>query len=474
MDIEFGKLQQSLPSTGLRPDRDGQLVVAAIGNPQANELPIFVDLDVMRDMEAHAVSNTRVELGGVMLGYQRLDFEGRPFVVITDCLRAEHYEATKGSFKFTHETWSQITRDRAKFKPELEMVGWYHTHPGWSVFLSGMDLFICDNFFNRPLDVALVIDPCTDDRGWFYWANPTATSSSAAVELEVAEIEPDPDIVGAPVRTGGFYLMTGRFREDELDYFVNLYQREPTMNRDPRYSNPTGNQLLAAGQPMVQPSNQRNPVFEIILASMILTQFLLLALIAWRIMVPSYSPLADSTDVVVLKERLAQLEGNERNRIEREAQQEVLQMIVSAQTGPPDFVEKYSQLKTTLEQTNSNLTAQMSLSEQLKQSQLISANELAEKSEINDRLSTQLQVVHQELKVARTQAEALANNIDDAEANPPSGWAARLKRLDLPWWAAIVSGLGVLGLGAGGGYLYGKSGRQVKQLENGESEVPGR
>ncbi len=146
-DIQFGDLEESEPQRALRPDQDGHFVVAQIGDVSDEELQIYVDLDVMRDMEAHARSNTRVELGGVMLGYQSVDDQGRPFVVITDCLRALHYEATKGSFKFTHDTWSQITRERDEFKPDLEMVGWYHTHPGWSVFLSGMDLFICNNFF---------------------------------------------------------------------------------------------------------------------------------------------------------------------------------------------------------------------------------------------------------------------------------------------------------------------------------------
>lgn len=469
MDIEFGKLQQSLPSTGVRPDRDGQLLVATIGNPQANELPIFVDLDVMRDMEAHAVSNTRVELGGVMLGYQRLDNSGRPFVVVTDCLRAEHYQATKGSFKFTHETWSQITRDRATFKPELEMVGWYHTHPGWSVFLSGMDLFICDNFFNRPLDVALVIDPCGDDRGWFYWTNPTDTPQPRVDELENADVPDDSDveIAGAPLRTSGFYLMTGRFREDELNYFANLYNRIPTMNRDPRYSHqPAGSQVLGAGQPMLQLSNQRNPVVEIALASMLLAQFVLLALIAWRMLGPTNASVAESNEVIALKERLAELEGRERNRVQQQAQQEVLQMIVNAKEGQPDFVEKYTELIATLDETSSNLKAQMSLSEQLNQEQLATANELAEKSKINDRLSSQLQAAHQELQAARAQAESSAKNTkDDPDANSN---LAGLKKFELPWWAAIASGLGVLGLGAGGGYLFGKSNQHTDLSEDDE------
>src|SRR5262245_24827620 len=100
-------------------------------------------------MEEHALSDTAVELGGVLLGGHYEDEAGRPFVVVTDSLRARHYESTKGSFKFTHDTWSAISREREQFPAELQMVGWYHTHPDWGVFLSGMDMFICDNFFNK-------------------------------------------------------------------------------------------------------------------------------------------------------------------------------------------------------------------------------------------------------------------------------------------------------------------------------------
>ena len=81
------------------------------------------------------------------------------------------------------------------------MVGWYHTHPDWSVFLSGMDMFICDHFFNRPLDVALVIDPCRQDRGFFQWTG-----------------DADPRVR----RTSGFYLIASRFRRFELRRAVAL------------------------------------------------------------------------------------------------------------------------------------------------------------------------------------------------------------------------------------------------------------
>ena len=253
-DIQFGDLEHSEPEVGLRPDQDAHFATCEVDEIGPDDLTIYVDLDVLRDMEAHALSNTRVELGGVMLGKQLIDDEGRPFVVITDSLRAEHYEATKGSFKFTHETWSQITRQRDEFRPDLEMIGWYHTHPGWSVFLSGMDLFICNNFFNRPLDVALVIDPCEQDRGWFQWTDDKHTR-----------------------RTNGFVLTTGRFRQQELEQFANLYSKDPIMNMDPRYSG----QSFSGSQPSsVTLMDNRKPGFELAIIGMLMMQFLLFSLLA--------------------------------------------------------------------------------------------------------------------------------------------------------------------------------------------------
>ncbi|MEC9092104.1 MAG: Mov34/MPN/PAD-1 family protein [Planctomycetota bacterium] len=199
MDIQFGDLEESEREVKLRPDQDGHCVVVPVYDPVDLDLPVFVALEVMQEMESHAQDDTTVELGGVILGGQHEDGNGDPFVVVTESLRAEHYESTKGSFKFTHETWQAFTRQREQFSKELQMVGWYHTHPGWGVFLSGMDMFICDHFFNRPLDLALVIDPCRNDRGWFHW-------------IPGAE-----QCIG---RIGGFYLFDHKSRATELEEFA--------------------------------------------------------------------------------------------------------------------------------------------------------------------------------------------------------------------------------------------------------------
>src|SRR5205823_6671169 len=191
--------EQAAPARALRPDENRHYAVVAYGEPEPGDLPIYVDLDVLADMEVHARSDMSVELGGVLLGGTYEDESGQPFVVITDSLRAKHYESTKGSFKFTHDTWAAITRERDQFPAELKMVGWYHTHPDWGVFLSGMDMFICDNFFNKRLDAAYVIDPCRGDRGMFQWTgNPRQRVR----------------------RTGGFFVTASRFRAAELEHYV--------------------------------------------------------------------------------------------------------------------------------------------------------------------------------------------------------------------------------------------------------------
>ncbi len=46
-------------------------------------------------------------------------------------------------------------------------MGWYHTHPKMSVFLSGHDTFLHNHFFPHPWQVALVIEPHSHQAGFF-------------------------------------------------------------------------------------------------------------------------------------------------------------------------------------------------------------------------------------------------------------------------------------------------------------------
>lgn len=338
-DIHFGEIEEVQPEVRLRPDENKHYSVVAFESPRKNELPVYIDLDVMRDMEAHALSDTSVELGGVMLGGQYHDSEGNAFVMVTDSLRAQHFEATKGSFKFTHDTWQQISRERDEFPEDLQMVGWYHTHPDWGVFLSGMDMFICDNFFNRPLDLALVIDPCRGDRGVFQWVD-----------------DPRERIR----RIGGFYLIASRFRRAEIQQFAAQMERNTKMPQETRF-NPVAGQVGPAQAPVVNLTDSRGSWNGPALVGMMLMQFVFLAIIGWKVLVPPAAPddaekekKAEAKQFEKLEGKVDKLLAAERTKLEGEVQARVLQRIVTALgQGDGEIVQQFARQQRQLDRAES-------------------------------------------------------------------------------------------------------------------------
>ena len=169
-EIIFDEIQYREPVRARRPDRDPALACLAYQVPQPDDLPIFIDRKSADAIERHALRDTSVELGGVLLGRECVDEQtGAPFVWVTESLEAKHYENTQASFTYTHDSWEELTRERERLHPQLDIVGWYHTHPDFGIFLSGHDLFLHRNFFPQPLQVAYVIDPIRQIRGFFRW-----------------------------------------------------------------------------------------------------------------------------------------------------------------------------------------------------------------------------------------------------------------------------------------------------------------
>ena len=113
-------------------------------------------------------SSLEKEMGGVLIGNIYKDNIG-PYLEISDIIEATNSDSTISSLTFTSDTWSNISQTRERKYPEEKIVGWYHSHPGHSVFLSDQDLFIQKNFFNIPWQIAFVFDPTTGDEAVFVW-----------------------------------------------------------------------------------------------------------------------------------------------------------------------------------------------------------------------------------------------------------------------------------------------------------------
>lgn len=134
----------------------------------ACDFRVHIAADAHEEIVRHSRMDTRVELCGVLVGKVLKDKFG-PFAVVEDIIRGEYAENRGAQVTFTQETWSHIFSVLDEKFPDQKIVGWYHTHPGFGIFLSPMDTFIQRNFFNLPWQVAFVIDPLGEQEGLFEW-----------------------------------------------------------------------------------------------------------------------------------------------------------------------------------------------------------------------------------------------------------------------------------------------------------------
>ena len=133
---------------------------------QTESVSIVFQPDIMQGVFAQA-RGRREEVGGILLGNVYTE-QQRLLIVVEQILEAKHTSAGPAHVMFTGDTWQDILRRRAT--SDLPVVGWYHSHPGFGIFLSPSDEFIQRNFFgNRPWYIALVVDPTTEEWGVFAW-----------------------------------------------------------------------------------------------------------------------------------------------------------------------------------------------------------------------------------------------------------------------------------------------------------------
>jgi proteasome lid subunit RPN8/RPN11 len=137
-------------------------------------LRIAVERPAQAELMAHARESLDVEVCGVLIGTVCEDDEG-PWVHVEAIIRGAAASQASTHVTFTQETWNRIHEGLERDHPKLRIVGWYHTHPGFGVEFSDMDLFIQKNFFGGPTQIALVTDPISG-------AVAVAVNTSAGIE----------------------------------------------------------------------------------------------------------------------------------------------------------------------------------------------------------------------------------------------------------------------------------------------------
>jgi proteasome lid subunit RPN8/RPN11 len=140
---------------------------------------VVVDGEVLRQIRQHARSCSKTEVCGVLIGS-----EDKNGLAIEACIAGANAAQAGTHVTFTQDTWAHIYQTKDAKYPDHRIVGWYHSHPGFGVFLSDHDTFIHKNFFSSPMQVAWVYDPHSDEEGCFGWVGQRLERLS---EIEVVD-----------------------------------------------------------------------------------------------------------------------------------------------------------------------------------------------------------------------------------------------------------------------------------------------
>jgi len=131
---------------------------------------VFLNSAVLSNLQQFSTSDMIHELGGVLIGKVG-KASRRMFVEIKDFIPASKGISRRASFEFTNQAQQEIHEVLQQKYADQRVLGWFHTHPGYGIFLSSADQFIDQNYFNEPYHIAMVIDPTKPEIeiGVFIW-----------------------------------------------------------------------------------------------------------------------------------------------------------------------------------------------------------------------------------------------------------------------------------------------------------------
>src|SRR5579884_2876892 len=122
---------------------------SAVAAATTGKPALLMEAEVARCIRQHGRSSMKAEVCGVLIGSD----DGRT-TIVEACIPGVNAAQGGAHVTFTQDTWEHIYKIKDQKYPNERIVGWYHSHPGFGVFLSDHDTFIHENFFSSPQQVA--------------------------------------------------------------------------------------------------------------------------------------------------------------------------------------------------------------------------------------------------------------------------------------------------------------------------------
>ncbi|HPZ06485.1 MAG TPA: Mov34/MPN/PAD-1 family protein [Candidatus Eremiobacteraeota bacterium] len=135
------------------------------GSAIEEKYKIFINYLAIAKAMKHGLKDTINEMGGLLIGNiysdKRID-DDFIYLDIKTILPISRIGLHK-KFTFSEEELEKLKEEAKEKFPEDNIVGWYHSHPGWGVELSEDDHETHMNFFNAEQYVLLIVESVAKD-----------------------------------------------------------------------------------------------------------------------------------------------------------------------------------------------------------------------------------------------------------------------------------------------------------------------
>ena len=133
--------------------------VAESGKP----FDVYLSATAEKKIRQHAEKEAprRLEVMGFLLGEVK-EWRGQEYVVVRDVVTTE-LKSSSSKVRFDPEGFPKLFGNLDDSGFDYVLVGWYHSHPGHTCFLSRTDLETQRRMFDQPYHTAIVIDPINQD-----------------------------------------------------------------------------------------------------------------------------------------------------------------------------------------------------------------------------------------------------------------------------------------------------------------------
>jgi len=160
---------------------------SAVETSSNNDLDFYISDNALNRMFNHCaeMAGKKLEAMGFLIGEIR-QWKNNNFSIVHDVVTSD-LESTSISVRFRRDAFEDLCDQLDEIPYDYVLVGWYHSHPGFSSFMSHVDVDTQARMFNKPFHAAIVIDPISLELKSFRLSENRCIEISYAVFTESKE-----------------------------------------------------------------------------------------------------------------------------------------------------------------------------------------------------------------------------------------------------------------------------------------------